>query len=36
MSRCLMAHIDLVALGMINIEFGRSVGELTLSPRLLR
>ena len=31
-----LAHIALVALGMINIEFGRGVGELTLSPRLLR
>jgi uncharacterized membrane protein YvlD (DUF360 family) len=31
-----LAHIALAALGMINIEFGHSVQELALSPRLLR
>ena len=31
-----LAHIALAGLGMINIEFGRSVGELALSPLLIR
>jgi hypothetical protein len=31
-----LAHIALAALGIINIEFGRSVGELALSPTLIR
>ena len=31
-----LAHIALAALGIVNIEFGRSVGELALSSELVR
>jgi hypothetical protein len=31
-----LAHIALAALGIVNIEFGRSVGELALSSGLVR
>lgn len=27
-----LAHIALAALGIVNVEFGRSVAELTLPP----
>ena len=30
-----LAHIALAALGIVNIEFGRSVGELALSTGLI-
>ena len=31
-----LAHIALAALGILNIEFGRSAGELALSAGLIR
>lgn len=31
-----LAHIALAALGILNIEFGRSAGELALSPGVMR
>src|SRR5215469_12346097 len=30
-----LAHVALAALGIVNIEFGRSVGELALPTRLI-